>query len=207
MSYFSRQNLRIIPGPYHTLKAYNPDQPRVPAGEPGGGQFASEGGGGGGGGGSIRHVPVSHGKGSYGVERIEESEGKGNRSRGAIDKRFESMEAAREHARGLDSPPKPKATVQHNPISYGKGSYGVERVEQHESGGGRARGRLPEEFGSMHEARLHADIMNKRGGKPSFGKLSTTPDSVKGLRGISSFAPDRAQDAADAKRWKNISRR
>ena len=91
MSYFSRQNLLIVPA-----QKWDENQPRVPAGQPGGGQFA--GGGEGGGSGSVRHHPVSFGSEGYGVERVEETGGKGLRARGSTPERFESMEAARRHA-------------------------------------------------------------------------------------------------------------
>jgi hypothetical protein len=92
MSYFTRQSLPLAPA----QKWDEADHPRIPAGQPGGGQFA--GGGGGEGGGPITHHPVSFGSEGYGVERVEETGGKGLRARGALPERFTSMEDARIHA-------------------------------------------------------------------------------------------------------------
>jgi hypothetical protein len=147
MSYYTRQSLLVAPAQKWDEDAH----PRVPAGAPDGGQFTS----GGGGGGGARHVPISYGKGRYGVERLEETGGKGQRATGRVPEEFASMEEAREHAEVLDAP------VRHHPVSYGKHSYGVERVAEVPEKGNRAVGRVPEEFGSMEEARAHAAALDK----------------------------------------------
>lgn len=111
MSYYTRRRQILLP---HQVFKGSPDQPRIPAGQPGGGQWAPSGGGGGGGGRAIRHHPIQYDRETYGVERVEELGGEKPRmSHGRIEEEFPSMEAARAHAEGLNRGEIPMQTAIH----------------------------------------------------------------------------------------------
>lgn len=109
MSYYTRRRQILLP---HQVFKGSPDQPRIPAGQPGGGQWAPSGGGGGGG--KIHHQPIQYDRETYGVERLEDIGREKTRiSRGRIEEEFPSMEAARAHAEGLNRGEIPMQTAIH----------------------------------------------------------------------------------------------
>jgi hypothetical protein len=137
MSYYTR---RRQPLP-QVQKAYNPDQPRVPAGEPGGGQWAPVGGGG----------EKGHAEGMAGVRAVP-----GGLSASEVAKmREERFEQDQQRMANLGS------TIRHVPVSLGRSTFGIERVEETPGKGYRARGTTGETFPSVEAARAHAEVLNR----------------------------------------------
>jgi hypothetical protein len=97
-------------------------------------------------------------------------------------------------------------STSHHPISYGKGRYGVERVEATGGKSQQARGRTPEEFGSMEEARAHAERLDNppvRHHPVSFGsegygveRVAETGGKAQQARGAT---PERFQTMEEAR--------